>query len=192
MRPTASWAALGRLDSWGKWSFPSAQRWWDTRGVLGPALFSPPQGTHELTVLSSEEPLRWLRNWSLCHLGRGWEGCNSAAWRRECSEKSYPMCKYLMRYLFCRRQSWALSIMLLAATWARGSPELPWFLSLSVSLFLDQFLANESFAYVRIMAVHLKIGLRQVLCLYPNRTDYEQLSVCRRDLAAKQVCRHTD
>lgn len=55
-----------------------------------------------------------------------------------------------------------------------------------MSLFLDQFLANESFADVRIMAVRLKIGLRQVLCLYQNRTDYEELSVCRRDLAAKK------
>lgn len=105
-RPTASWAALGRADSWGKWSFPSAQHWWDTSGVLGPALFSPLQRRHELTGLSSEGPLRWLRKWSFCYLGRGWESCSSAAWRRECSEKSYPMMyKYLMRYLFCRRQS---------------------------------------------------------------------------------------
>lgn len=61
-----------------------------------------------------------------------------------------------------------------------------------MSLFLGQFLANESFADVRIMAVHLKIGLRQVLCLYQNCTDYEELSLCRRDLAAKKVCMHKD
>ena len=39
-RPTASWAALDRVlpAGWGRWSFPSAQHWWDPSGVLGTGL----------------------------------------------------------------------------------------------------------------------------------------------------------
>ena len=49
-QPAASWAALGGVSpaGGGRWSFPSAQHWRDTLGVLGPVRGSPVQVRHGL------------------------------------------------------------------------------------------------------------------------------------------------
>ena len=81
-----SWAALGRV--WpagrGRGAFPSTQHWW---GHTCSTVFSSGlPSTRQMWTYwreSREEPLRRLRDWSICPMRKGWESWDSSAWRRE-------------------------------------------------------------------------------------------------------------
>jgi len=57
-----------------------------TSGVLCPILCSPIQERHGHTRTS---PWRWLRDWGISHMTRGWESWGCSVWREEGSGGSY-------------------------------------------------------------------------------------------------------
>lgn len=58
---------------WERWSFASAQSWWETSGAIRPVWGLSARETWTCWSESSESPWRSLRDWNICHMGRGWE-----------------------------------------------------------------------------------------------------------------------